>query len=160
MAAVGVDDFSMSLHFRLASIALFLATAGCATTGGVHFDRAAQVSRIVPVVELDLVGTDRFRVHGMDPDTTMSAEQLQAYFRVLFGEHNPRYGEQRYSIVLHSYNVPPPNPGAREVGHIAPVLAAARMYQCGVCIVYPAQAGINTVASYFEAFPAKRRTRR
>ena len=140
----------------IASLAL---TTGCVfTPPGVRFDRHSQTTRIVPVVTLDLVGTDQFRLHGTGQEL-MTANQLQTYFDALFGTHNPRFGGRNYSIILHSGDVPPPDTIGREAEHIGPVLAAAQKYGCGVCILYPEQSGIGAVSSYYEAFPSRRRQR-
>jgi len=84
----------------------------------------------------------------------MTPDQLQTYFNALFGTHNPRFGGRRYTIILYSSNLPPPNTSGRESEHIAPVVAAARKYDCGVCIIYPEDMGV--APSYYDAFPSRR----
>jgi hypothetical protein len=136
------------------------AISACTATPGVHFDRSSRITRVAPVVALNLVGTDQYRLRN-GPGQPMNIDQLQKYFEVLFGTDNSRFGGHHRAIVLYSSRgaAPdtPPSSHAIELQQIAPIVAAARKYQCGVCIVYPEEPGIEIVASYYEAFPSQRR---
>jgi hypothetical protein len=142
----------MSILFRTLAIASLAFQSGCGT-----LSREPHVTRVVPVVAIDLVGTDRFRL-GTGGEL-MTREQLLTYFHTLFARHDPRVGRYRYTIILHSYDCPPPDTIGREPEHIAPVLDIARQYGCSLTIIYPEQAGPDIVGSYYESFPSRRHQR-
>ena len=141
----------MNAYLRIFAIFLLVFVNGCA-----GLSSKPQVTRIVPVVVIDLVGTDLFRL-GTSSQEVMTSDQLMTYFHTLFSKHDFRLRQYRYSIMLRSYDCPPPDTVGNEAKHIAPVLAAANQYGCSVAIVYPEQAGPAVIDAYYESFPSSRR---
>jgi len=88
----------------------------------------------------------------------MTADALPTYFKTLFGKHDNRFKDLRYTINLYSFNLPPPHTwGGDETAHIAPIVAIARQYGCDVYVIHPDQAGFDVADSYYQSFPPKSR---
>ena len=143
----------MSLIHRFLLLVLIGCASACAST-----PRDAGVTRLVPLVSIDLVGTDLYRLSATGREV-MTRDEVVTYLRALLRTRDVRSGPYRYTILLHSFDAPPPDTLGTESAHIAPVLGVAREYGCSVSIVHPEQAGPAVVDTYYRAFPSRRRGR-
>ena len=104
------------------------------------------VTHLAPLVTIDLVGTDRYRIHG----TThmLPRDKLRPYIAELL-KHAPLHPDRRYSIAAYSYDVPPPNSIVDTPEHLAPILDIAREFGCDVYVIHHDQAGFNVEDVYY-----------
>jgi hypothetical protein len=92
------------------------------------------------------VSIANYRLRGANREMgrEISREELLAFLRAFFTQHDNRVPNQRYTINVYSGDLPPPyNSGHDESKHIAPIVEIAREYGCDVCIIHPHQGGFG-----------------
>ena len=115
----------------------------------------SKILHLSPVVGIDLVGRSEYRIHGTRD--MIPPQQLRAFLTQLCSYAR---GESSRSIVLYSYDLPPPQTIVETPARYAPILAIAREYGLAVYVIHP-DLGVSVMDTYYRVIqpPSKRRPR-
>jgi hypothetical protein len=135
------------MHRLLYCIAVALFLGSCAGSP-IKRGGSTRVVHVATVVELELVGIDRYKTKHSSSD--FGRDHLVRLLDHYFSRNNDKIAGTRPAIVVYSHTSGRPEDDESGPTHLAPIVAAAQRYGCDVYVIQPASGGVKFIPAVYE----------